>query len=119
MKKSALTLVALFTLSGCATTLSEEDPAAYEASLDSAKVILKSNQALNKYKKYYNFPGHKAFAQSKVNGTGGYSVNNTSKEYAIEVALELCHQRLLKRYEEITDSVSCEIVNVDNEWVTK
>jgi len=119
MKNSALILLALLTLSGCVTTRSEKDPAAYEASLNTAKIILKSNQGVERYEKYYDLVSHKAFAQSKVNSAGAYSSGNAKREYAIENALELCNKRLLKRYDEITDKVSCEIVNVDNEWVSQ
>lgn len=119
MKNNTWVLVTLLALSGCSTALSEQNPTAYEESLKKAKIILKSNKGVDKYEKYYNSNFHKAFAQSKVNGAGGYSTNKTSKKFAIESALEHCHQRLLKNYDEITDRVSCEIVNVDNEWVTK
>ena len=118
MKINICMLVAVIFLTGC-TTLSEKNPKHYEESLKKAQTIIKSNKGVGKYEKYYNSHFHKAFAQSKVNGAGGYSTNKTSKEFAIEAALELCHQRLLKKYDEITDRVSCEIVNVDNEWVTK
>jgi len=119
MKNNIIILVALLTLSGCMTTQSGKDPAAYEASLNTAKRVLKSNRALERYENYYDFPSHKAFAQSKVSAAYSYSSFNAEKEYAIEKALELCHEALLKRYDEITDSVSCEIVNIDNEWVTQ
>ena len=127
MNNKIWVLLGLFSLSGCSASfslgspdsLSDLDPIAYEKSLEVAKVTLKSNKGVKKYKKYYNAPTHKALAQSKVNSVGGYATNKTSKEYAIEAALESCHRRLLKKYDEITDRVSCEIINIDNEWQTK
>ena len=118
MKIKLCILLTAIALSGCATTFSEENPSAYAESLAQAKVLLKSNKGVEKYEKYYNLSNHKALAQSKVSSAGAYSSNRTSKKFAMESALEICNQRLLKKYSEITDRVSCEIINVDNEWVS-
>ena len=102
-------------MSGCSTQLSEKQPEQYANSLEKAKTLIKSNRGVDKYEKYYNAPSHKAFAQSKINSTGSFATNKTSKEYAIETALEDCNRRLLKKYDAITEKVSCKIINVDNE----
>ncbi|TEW52442.1 hypothetical protein [Psychromonas algicola] len=119
MKIKLCILLTAIALSGCATTLSEENPSAYAESLAQAKVIFKSKTGAPRYEKYYNFPNHKAWAQSKVSSANSYVTNKTSKEFAIEIAIENCNQLLLKKYSKITDRVSCEIINVDNEWVSK
>jgi len=119
MKKSALILVTLATLSGCVTPQSEQYSAEYEESLTTARKILKNSQVVDKYQKYYSYTSHKAFAKSKINSVWSYSAGNTKKEYAIEKALASCNEQLLKNYDQITDSVSCEIVNINNEWVNK
>lgn len=114
MYKYIILLVSV--LSGC-STLSDKNPDMYAESFEQAKIILKSNNALKRFKKYYNAPNHKALAQSKINGAGAFATNNTSEKHAIESALAICQQRLLKKFEKITDEVSCEIVNVNNVWV--
>lgn len=119
MKKYICVLVAIVSLTACTTTPSDADPLAYKKSLEQAKTILKTNKSVKKYEKYYNLPNSKAFAQSKVNSAAAYATNKTSVKFAMDIALEICHQRLLKKYDAITDRVSCEIVNVDNEWVSK
>ena len=116
--RNIIALILLVALTGCAV-LSETERSAYNESLEKAKTIIKSNKGVEVYKKYYWYTQHKAMAQSKVSSAGGYAKNMTSRDFAIEIALEQCHKRLLMRYDEITDKVSCEIINVDNEWVNK
>lgn len=96
MKNEICILLTAVALTGCATTLSTKDPAAYEASLEQAKTTLKTNNALAMFEKYYNKPDHKAWAQSKATKASSYVTNKTTAEYAIELALENCNQQLLK-----------------------
>lgn len=119
MKNKICILLTAFAFTGCATTLSTKDPAAYAESYDKAAVTLKTNNALSMFEKYYNKPDHKAWAQSKTTKASSYVTNKTTTEHAIELALENCNQQLLKKYDEVTDKMSCEIINIDNEWVTK
>lgn len=114
MKRAASLLLSVALLSGCALTRVDEDPAAYASSLAQAKEILKSNSALEKYETYYNKRDHKAMAQSKTRSAGSYAANRTSQAQAIEDALAMCNDRL----KVVTELVACEIINVDNEWVT-
>jgi hypothetical protein len=116
MKNKVCLLFVVLVLAGCATTDEEN---LYAESLAQAKTILKSNRSVEMYEKYYHKPNHKAFVQSKVNGTSAYATFNTSTEFAIESALERCNDMLRKKYKEITDKVSCEVVNIDNKWITK
>lgn len=118
MKNKLTVLCVAVVLSGCAS-LSEKNPEAYAESLAVAKETLKTNTNVDKYKKYYNAPNHKAFALSKVSSAAAYSSNHASKRSAMESALDICNERLLKKQNKITDKVSCEIVNVDNEWIVK
>lgn len=118
MKKSLCILTAVICLSGC-QTLSEQDPAAYQKSLTEAQKIIKGKVAFDRYKVYYDDKNHKAFAQSVVNTTSGYSSYESSVEKAKQVALEQCQLRLLKKFEKIDDKVKCKIINVDNQWVNQ
>ena len=118
MKNKLSVLCVAVVLSGCAS-LSEENPEAYAESLVQAKTVLKSNRAIELYQKYYDLPDNKAFAQSKVSGAVYYVTFSGSKKLAASQALERCNDLLLKRHSEITDKVSCEIVNVNNEWVSE
>ncbi|TCS42060.1 hypothetical protein [Reinekea marinisedimentorum] len=119
MKNQICIFLTAFALTGCATTLSTKDPAAYEESYEQAKVTLKTNNALGMYEKYYNKPDHKAWAQSKGTRASSYVTNKTTADFAIELALENCNQQLLKKYDEVSDRIACEIINVDNQWVSK
>lgn len=118
MKNKLSLLCVAVILSGCAST-SEKDPEAYAKSLAQAKTVLKSNRAIELYQKYYDLPDNKAFAQSKVSGAVSYVTFSGSKELAASQALERCNDLLLKRHSEITDKVSCKIVNVNNEWISE
>lgn len=95
---------------------SPQNNISFEESYKKAKKVLKSNKALNKYEKYYYENENKAIAQSKINSAWQFVYNRTSKEYAIEDALNMCNQRLLKKYDKLTDLVSCELIKVNNEW---
>ena len=118
MKNKLCLLFTVLVLTGCATT-SDEENTLYAQSLEQANITLKSNNAVKLYKKYYYKPDHKAFAQSKINSTVAYATNRTGTEYAIEAALKKCHELLLKKYDEISGEVSCEVVNIDNQWMSK
>lgn len=118
MKKTICLLFTAIILTGC-SAVSEKEQAEYAKSLEQAKTILKSNKAVEKYEVYYDQESHKAWAQSNIDAKWAYTSDKTTKEHAMDTAIKLCHKSLLKKYDEITDSVSCEIVNVDNQWVTK
>ena len=106
-------------LTGCASSLSRKNPVEFAESLAEAKTILKSNRAIEVYQKYYDLPTHKAFAQSKISSVAAYATFRGTKRLAISEALKNCNELLLKRHDEITDKISCEIVNIDNEWVSE
>ncbi|MCV2403248.1 hypothetical protein OFY17_10190 [Marinomonas sp. C2222] len=94
-------------------------PSDYATALEKAKKVLKSNRAIPLFEKYYHKPNHKVFVQSKVHAGVAYSTNKTSVEAAKEIAMGTCHKNLLKKYAEITDEISCEVINIDGEWVTE
>ena len=83
-------------LASC-SSLSQADLEGYSKSLEKGKTILKSNIAVEKFKKYYNAPNHKAFAQSKINGAGAYSTNMTNSEFAVESALEKMSSKTIEK----------------------
>lgn len=111
-------ILAVILLSGCARK-SEKYPDHYAQSLETAKTVLKRNSGVDKYEKYYNARNHKAWAQSKVSGIWSFSVDYYSKESVIAEVLQRCNDHLSRQYGAITEEVSCEIINVDNEWVNE
>jgi hypothetical protein len=116
MNNKLYLLIAVISLSGCARQ-SEQNPEQYAKSLETAKTIIKHNTGINKYERYYNAPNHKAWAKSKVSGAWSYTADHYSKESAMEEVLKRCNNNLLKKYDAITEEISCEIINVDNEWI--
>jgi len=121
MKKNICLLLAPIILAGCSSfyDLSERNPTEYAESFKKAESILKRNRALENFKKYYNSANHKAIAVSKVSSHVGFSKDFSNEKLAIEDALGRCNNYLLKKHKEITSEVTCEIVNVDNKWITK
>lgn len=121
MKKNICLLLAPLVLVGCSSfsELSEQNPTQYAESYKKAESIFKRNRALENFEKDYNAANHKAIAVSKVSTHVGFSNDRMTEKLAIEDALERCNDYLLKKHKEITSTITCEIVNVDNKWITK
>lgn len=116
IKKSVYLLLSTIIFTGC--TSNPEDQHKYEKALSKAKEVIKSNKAINAFETYYDAPNNKAFAQSKVSGIATYAINRSSEKVAIDDALHRCNYLLIKvaKYKKITNDISCEIVNVNDEW---
>ncbi|MCV2403247.1 hypothetical protein OFY17_10185 [Marinomonas sp. C2222] len=90
----------------------------YKADVKRANKVIKNLNARKMFESYYRKPYHKALVQGKNTLHLAYSTNKSSAKLAIDTALSKCHENLLKEYPEITDEISCEVINVNNEWVT-